>query len=558
MADTGDKVLPRCKKPIGTYVPPAKRVKAEKFDEGSEEHQRAAWDENKRKITGLINRASAANLKLIVKELFNCNLIRYKGLFATAILRAQENSPKFTDVYAAMLAIINSRMRNIVLLVINRLILQYRLAFVNNNKSKCLAAAKFIAHLTNQEVVHEVLGFQLIDHLINKPTEASIEIVTDFLAECGAKLEELNPSYLFEVFKTLRDLSLENEFDTRTNELIDLLHMKRKDEFRANPPIKRELDLVQEEDRGPDFTHEIELSEPKKEDFHMEYNYFKFDPNWSQSEAKYNKIKKVLLEEESSEDDDDSSSSDGGDSSDSDEADDSAQDVKEDKKDIKPVIDPEKGEVKTEKIIDATGQDLIAFRRMVYLTIRSSIRHEEIVHKLLKSNIAPEYREELCQMILDCCGQDRTYDSVYGLVASKFCQLNRREYAPKFEKLFQQFYEVVHMFETNKIRNVSRFFAHLLVTESIEWSCLSCLKLREDATTSAGRCFIKFLFQELVSVLTMATLKEYIQEPSKVDGFKDLFPKEPEQDTRFAINFFTFSGMGELTEELRQDLLARQ
>lgn len=548
-----DKIQSKYRKPVGTYVPPAKRVKAEKFDEGSEDYQRASWDEHKRKITGLINRASANNITLIVKELFNCNLIRYKGLFASAILKAQETSPKFTDVYAAILAIINSRIRTVVLLVVHRLILQYRVAFVNNNKPKCLAAARFIAHLTNQEVVHEVLGFQLIDHLINQPTEASIEIVTDFLGECGAKLEQLNPSYLFEVFKTLRDLSLDHEFDPRTHELIDLVHMKRKDKFRDNPPIKKELDLIEEDDR---VTHTIELSEPKKEDFHMEYNYFKFDPNWSQTEAKYNEFKKSLLADGTSEDEIDSGSSDDEDASEESEAGDQvAEDTKED---IKPVIDQDKVDVKPEKVIDETGAGLLDFRRMVYLTIRSSVRHEEIVHKLLKSNVAPELREHLCEMILDCCGQERTYDSIYGLVASKFCQLYRREYAPKFEKLFQQFYEAVHRFETNRIRNVSKFFAHLLVTESIDWSCLGCLKLREDATTSPGRCFIKFLFQELVSMLSMSTLKEYIQEPSKVDGFKDLFPKEPEQDTRFAINFFIFSGLGELTEELSQDLLARQ
>ena len=161
-------------------------------------------------------------------------------------------------------------------------------------------------------------------------------------------------------------------------------------------------------------------------------------------------------------------------------------------------------------------------------------------------------------MILDCCGQERTYESIYGLVASKLCQLNRRDFPSIFENLFGQFYESVHRFETNKIRNIAKFYAHLLSTESIEWFCLSCLKLRENATSSAGRCFIKFLFQELVSILSMTTLMEYIKEPTKVEAFRDLFPRDLEQDMRFAINFFTFSGLGQLTEELRQELLTRQ
>lgn len=522
----------------GTYVPPAKRVKSEKLEPGSEEFQRADWDENKKKITGLINRSNTSNVTTIVRELFKCNLIRYKGLFVSALLKAQENSPVYTDVYAAVLAIINSRIKTIGILLINRLILQYRLSFVGNNKAKCLASVKFIAHLTNQEVVHEALGFQLIDHLIDKPTPSSIEIAITFIKECGYKLDQLNPSYLFEVFKTLRDLSLENDFDTRTHEMIDIIHVIRKDKFKDFPPIKPALDLIDEQDR---ITHTIELSGPRKEDFHMELNYFKLDPNWSENEAKYEDFKKSLLDEDgsSSEESDDESDSEVSVSEQ-----DQDKDQEEDKKDV--------------KVIDATGVDLIAFRRMVYLTIRSSVRHEEVVHKLLKAKIEPELHDELCQMILDCCGQERTYETIYGLIASKLCQINRREFAPKFEKIFELFYETIHRFETNKIRNIAKFYAHLLTTESIDWSCLSCLKLRENATSSAGRCFIKFLFQELVSILSLPSLIKYTKEPTKEGAFKDLFPKDQEQDIRFAINFFTFCGLGQLTEELREELLSRQ
>ena len=554
MEGQDDKPTNKYRKPMGTYVPPAKRVKSEKFEVGSEEYQRSAWDENKRKITGLINRTSAANVTIIVKELLKCNLIRYKGLFASALLKAQQTSPVFTDVYTTILAVINSRIRTIGILVINRLVLQYQSFYKNNDKSRCLTSIRFVAHLINQEVVHEVLGFELIELLLYKPTPASIEIVIAFLKECGAKLDQLNNTCLFRAFDVLRNLTLEHDLDARTHEMIDLIHVTRKDKFREFPPIKPELDLIDEDDK---VTHFVELDGPQRGDFHMEYNYFKFDPKWSENEAKYEEFKRSLLEDGSSSDGSDDATSDG--SSDSDENisdDDKHGEKQDDKKDVKPVIKSEDQDVKPEKVVDATGADLIAFRRMVYLTIRSSVRHEEVVHKLLKSKIDKELNDELCQMILDCCGQERTYEAIYGLVASSLCQINKREFSPKFERIFSQFYEAVHRFETNKIRNISKFYAHLLTTESIDWICLSCLKLRENATSSAGRCFIKFIFQEMVSILSIKTLVEYIADPSRGGAFKDLFPKEPEQDVRFAINFFTFSGLGQLTEDLRQVLVA--
>lgn len=534
------------KKPVGAYIPPARRVKNEKFDDGSEDQQRFLWDENKKKITGLINRANACNLTVIVKELFKCNLIRYKGLFTSALIKAQEVSSAFTDVYAALLAIVNSRIRSIGVLVINRIILNYRQAFLNNSKAKCLVLARFVAHLINQEVVHEALGFQMIEHLINRPSPSSIEIAIVLLRECGAKLSMLNPTCLFDIFKILRDLSLESDFDTRTHEMIDMIHAIKKDKFRDFPPIKPSLDLVSDDEK---VTHSILLTDPKREDYLVSSNYFKFDPKWSENEKKYEEFKASLLDDdeeysESSEEDD--NDEDGG-----------IERVTDDKGAIEVKKEDSKEDVKP-KIVDATGKDLTAFRRMVYLTIRSSVRHEEVVHKLLRSNIDPEFHDELCEMILDCCGQERTYESIYGLIASKFCQLYRREFGPKFEKLFEIFYATVHRFETNRIRNIAKFYANLLTTESIDWSCLNCLKLRETATSSAGRCFIKFLFTELVAILSLPVLIEYINDPMKEHAFKELFPMDEEQDIRFSINFFTCSGLGQLTENLRQELLSRQ
>lgn len=520
------------------YIPPAKRVKREKFEIGSEDHQKFEWNENKRKITGLINRANSSNITLVITDLFQCNLVRYKGLFVSALLKAQETSPVYTDVYAALLAVINSHIKSIGELLINRLILQYRVSFMNNNKPKCLAAVKFLAHLTNQEVISEVLGFQLLTHLINKPTPSSIEIGVTFLKECGAKLEQLNSPYLHEVFKTLRDISLENDFDSRTHDMIDLIHNIRRDKFQECTPIRDPLDLVKEEDR---FTHSIQLSDPKKGDQRMELNYFKFDPSWTETEAKYADFKDGLGINQSSSDESESESDNDSD----------------DEVDEMSSQEAEQKEVKI-KIEDKTQADIIKFRGMVYSTIKASISHEEVVHKLLKAKIDPALNDELCQMIIDCCGQTGHYEKILGLVASRLCQINRREYAPKFENIFKQFYETVHRFEQNKIRNIAKFYAHLLTTESIDWSCMSCLKLRENATSSAGRCFISFLFQELVSILSLKTLIEYIKEPAHEEAFRDLFPKDQEQDIRFAINFFTFCGLGQLTEDLRQELVSRQ
>lgn len=75
-------------------------------------------------------------------------------------------------------------------------------------------------------------------------------------------------------------------------------------------------------------------------------------------------------------------------------------------------------------------------RRTIYLVIMSSVDYEECCHKLLKLNIREGQEVELCNMIFECCTQERTYLRFYGLLAQRFCLLNPEVYAPKLHELF--------------------------------------------------------------------------------------------------------------------------
>lgn len=74
-------------------------------------------------------------------------------------------------------------------------------------------------------------------------------------------------------------------------------------------------------------------------------------------------------------------------------------------------------EVDNNKILDFTEQDLINLRRNIYLVIMSSINFEECCHKLMKLQIREGQELELCNMVLECCMQERTYVNFYGQVA---------------------------------------------------------------------------------------------------------------------------------------------
>nr|GEW00566.1 pre-mRNA-splicing factor CWC22 homolog [Tanacetum cinerariifolium] len=149
--------------------------------------------------------------------------------------------------------------------------------------------------------------------------------------------------------------------------------------------------------------------------------------------------------------------------------------------------------------------------------------------------------------------QERTYLRYYSLLGQRFCMINK-VHQENFEKCFVQQYSMIHRLETNKLRNVAKFFAHLLGTDALPWHVLAYIRLTEEDTTSSSRIFIKILFQELSEQLGIRLLNERLSDPTMHADFESIFPRDNPKNTRFSINFFTSIGLGGITENLREYL----
>jgi len=139
----------------GAYVPPfklARMLAKAASDPSSVEYQRATWDALKKSINGLVNKLNASNVQDIVRELFGENLIRGRGVFARSVMKSQMASPRFSGIFAALVAVVNTKFPEIGELIIKRCILQFRRAYKRNDKPVCVAATKFLAAFVNQQV----------------------------------------------------------------------------------------------------------------------------------------------------------------------------------------------------------------------------------------------------------------------------------------------------------------------------------------------------------------------------------------------------------------------
>ncbi len=224
----------------GTYIPPAKlrALQAQITDKTSKEYQRMAWEALKKSINGLINKVNVSNIKHIVPELFGENLVRGRGLFCRSIMKAQAASLPFTPIYAAMAAIVNTKLPQVGELLLNRLVVQFRKAFKRNDKAVCLSSTTFIAHLCNQQVAHETAAAQLLLLLLHKPTDDSVEIAVGLTREVGQHLEEMSPPIALAVFDQFRSILHEADIDKRVQYMIEVLFQVRKDRYKDNPAIR--------------------------------------------------------------------------------------------------------------------------------------------------------------------------------------------------------------------------------------------------------------------------------------------------------------------------------
>ncbi len=165
----------------------------------------------RKSINGIINKVNTSNIQNIILELFNENLLRGKGMLARAIMKAQMASPNFSHVYAALLSVINTKLPDLVRLIINRYLIQFQRAYKRNNKIVCMAVTKMLAHLINQQIVHELLGLELLTLLLENPTEDSVEIAADFMVECGQVLTDITPAGVNAIFERFRTILHEGE-----------------------------------------------------------------------------------------------------------------------------------------------------------------------------------------------------------------------------------------------------------------------------------------------------------------------------------------------------------
>ncbi|KAL6569693.1 hypothetical protein OROMI_014207 [Orobanche minor] len=239
-----------------------------------DEYRRSKWLYMERRINCLVRKLNISNIQFVAHGIMNLqNLIPGRGLFCKAVMKSQSGSPQSSNLYASLVAIVNSRFPDVGLLLVKRAVLQFKEAYDRNNTKKMRDASTFLAHLVNQTVVYEVLAIDVLLLLLSDPSSDNIEVSVSFCTECRSFLLDYAPHKLHEIFKEFISLLRKEGLERRIRVAVVKLLAVRASRFKRYPTMIGKLDLVDEV--GDQVRHVVSLLH----DIHPETGLDDFKPN---------------------------------------------------------------------------------------------------------------------------------------------------------------------------------------------------------------------------------------------------------------------------------------
>ncbi|XP_073119584.1 pre-mRNA-splicing factor cwc22-like [Henckelia pumila] len=223
------------------------------------EEKRIKWFSMKERITELVSNVNnISNVREIADEISKQDLFEGRGVFCQEIMKSQMDSPKLTNVYAALVAIINSNFPFVGLLLVKRLVLSLKEEYDRRGDPKTLRAlSKFLAHLVNHFVVYALLANDVCLFLMGNPRSSdNVEVAVKFCIECGSTFQQVLPAKFGALIEEFHRVSEEWNIGWAPRFLISMLSKIQAHRFRDYDMIDEFINLVHIEDQQ---THRVSM-----------------------------------------------------------------------------------------------------------------------------------------------------------------------------------------------------------------------------------------------------------------------------------------------------------
>ncbi|CUS22525.1 LAQU0S05e07338g1_1 [Lachancea quebecensis] len=469
--------------------------------------QKKSWERLKSYIDLSLQDITRATVVQGYQQLFAVNLLWGERIVVSSILQKQ-STEESSEALAALAGLVNAQVPQLGELLVKETTSRFLDAFRTHNSRECYAMAALLAELFNYEVLHEILILQVLHLLMEGVSVDSANLATFMLGKCGRQLMLVAKTAHDLTFESLRKFYQENKVEKAAYKRFEDLFNLRKKNYSQLP---KRIHLPEHQPVTHTFLLDLEnnaLTPDKR------LEEFRYDPDFLKKEFEFGALKSQLFSSKEL---------------------DTATNVQI-------------------PIEDKTQRQDLEMKKKIYLTLKGSLSGDEAAHKILKNKFRDSEKKAVVDILVTACSQEITYSKFYGIVAERLCS-SHKSWKAAFGQSLHDNYATVDEFQANQVRNMGKFWGHILASDYLGFEVFEFFHMNASETSSAGRVYLKFLFQELVLDLGIEALQARLDEPYIQPFLVNLFPKDDAEKTRFSINYFTAIGLGRLTESMRQALV---
>ncbi|XP_008394966.1 nucleolar MIF4G domain-containing protein 1 [Poecilia reticulata] len=473
----------------GKYVPPQLRNIAD-------DKRKAELEKLKRKVKGLLNRLSEANMASIcgqLEELYmSCSRKDMNDTLTDVLLAACVTPTLMPDRLLMEHVLLVSILHHAVGLEVGAHFLEtvvqrFDEVYKNSSEDKeCDNLIAIVAHLYNFQVVHSVLIFDILKLLVGTFSEKDIELVLFVLRNVGFALRKDDALALKELISDAQrkasDIGAKFKDQTRVRFMLETMLALKNNDMRKIPgydpePVERlrklQRPLIRSSAAGSDLKLRVSLENILKAE--QVGRWWIVGSSWSGAPM-------ISKQDDTT----------------------SKQSAAEGQFSQKVLELARKQRMNTE------------VRRNIFCVLMTSEDYLDAFEKLLRMGLKDKQEREIVHVLMDCCLQEKTFNAFYAVLGEKFCSQDRR---------FQMTFQFCLWDKFKELSNLpSCAFTNLvqLVTHFLRKKCLSLSILKVIEFGELDKSKVRFLRQVLTKLLKETEPEEITSIFGRISGIAKL------------------------------------
>ncbi|CAL8313708.1 unnamed protein product [Merluccius merluccius] len=488
--DKGDAETPTLNRQPVKYVPPHLRVPGD-------ERRTAELETLRRRVKGLLNRLSEANMASIraqLEEMYMSSSRKDMSDTLTDVLLAACVTPslmpdRLLQEHVLLVSLLHHSVglevgAHFLETVVRRFDAEYRGAGEGKETDNLLA---IISHLYNLQVVHSLLIFDILQRLVAAFGERDVELVLFLLKNVGFSLRKDDALALKELISEAQgkasQLGPQATDRTRVRFMLETMMALKNNDMRKIPgydpePLEKmkklQRTLTQGSRGGSDLKLRVSLDNILAAD--QVGRWWIVGSCWSGAPMIGHAP------------------------------------------DHAPKHTPAPGGQFSAKVLELARKQRMNtdVRRNIFCVVITSEDYLDAYEKLLRMGLKDQQEREIVHVLMDCCLQEKTFNPFYAVLGEKFCSHDRRFQMTFQFSLWDKFKELPSL-PSSVFSNLVQLVTRFLLKKSLS---LSILKVIEFGELDKAR--VRFLRQVLSRLLKDGQPEELVAIFSRISGVPQL------------------------------------